>query len=218
MMQNIDRLIARIDELNNPTVVGLDPTLEMIPPDLKEAAFKQYGDSLKAVSEMFVRFNKAIIDSVADIVPAVKPQIAMYEKYGIEGLSAYVQTTAYAAAKGLYVIGDIKRGDIASTAAAYAAHLSGAEIGGAHVDCWHEDAVTVNPYLGSDGVDPFVKACETTGKAIFILVKTSNPSSGELQDLHVAPACADSVAHDAVANGADRAVAHDAVANGADRA
>jgi orotidine-5'-phosphate decarboxylase len=185
MRHNIDRLIERIDELDNPTVVGLDPTLNMMPDALKEAMFAAHGVTPKAVGEMFLSFNKAVIDGVFDLVPAVKPQIAMYEQYGLDGLAAYVGTTGYAASKGLYVIGDAKRGDVASTASAYAARLTGVRLGDKRFDLWREDATTVNPYLGSDGVEPFVSACSETGKAIFVLVKTSNPGSSELQDLVV---------------------------------
>ena len=180
----IQRLVNRIAEMNNPTVVGLDPTLALIPDEMKGKYFEQYGKTTKAVAEMFISFNKEIIDAVKDIVPAVKPQIAMYENYGIDGLSAYIETCKYASDAGLIVIGDIKRGDISSTATAYAAHLSGAEIEGKRINLWHEDFITVNPYLGSDGIIPFTDACKETGKGIFVLVKTSNESSIEIQDLY----------------------------------
>lgn len=178
----IDALIRRIDALKNPTVVGLDPTLEMIPGYLKEEMFAKYGKTPEAVAEMFLAFNTAIMDAVKDIVPAVKPQIAFYERFGIAGLAAYEKTAALAKEKGFIVIGDIKRGDIGSTAAAYAAHIGGTEIEGETFDLWHEDFITVNPYLGVDGIKPFVDACNAADKGIFVLVKTSNPSSGELQD------------------------------------
>ena len=178
----IDVLIRRIDALKNPTVVGLDPTLEMIPGYLKEEMFARYGKTPEAVAEMFLAFNTAIMDAVKDIVPAVKPQIAFYERFGIAGLAAYEKTAALAREKGFIVIGDIKRGDIGSTAAAYAAHIGGTEIEGEKFDLWHEDFITVNPYLGVDGIKPFVDACNAANKGIFVLVKTSNPSSGELQD------------------------------------
>jgi orotidine-5'-phosphate decarboxylase len=179
----IDRLMKAIDERENPAVVGLDPTYEMIPEFIREQMLESYGKTPKAVAEMFVAFNKAIIDSISDIVPAVKPQIAMYEKYGIDGLEAYIETARYAKEKGLIVIGDIKRGDISSTAAAYAGHLAGFEIEGEFYDPWQEDAVTLNPYMGHDGIAPFIKACNERDKGLFILVKTSNPSGGEIQDL-----------------------------------
>lgn len=181
----IDTLIRRIDALNNPTVVGLDPTLEMIPGFLKEEMFSKYGKTPEAVAEMFLAFNTAIMEAVKDIVPAVKPQIAFYERFGIAGLAAYEKTAALAKKLGFIVIGDIKRGDIGSTAAAYAAHIGGTEIEGETFDLWHEDFITVNPYLGVDGIKPFVDACNEKDKGIFVLVKTSNPSSKELQDILV---------------------------------
>jgi orotidine-5'-phosphate decarboxylase len=182
----MDKLIERIDALNSPVVVGLDPTLEMIPESLQAEMFEKFGKTPAAVAEMFLAFNREIIDSVSDIVPAVKPQIAMYEKYGLDGVAAYIKTAEYASSKGLFVIGDIKRGDISSTAEAYAAHLAGTTIGGVYYDLWHEDAITVNPYLGTDGIAPFVATAKEADKSIFVLVKTSNLSSSELQDLIVA--------------------------------
>ncbi|OON93229.1 MAG: orotidine 5'-phosphate decarboxylase, partial [Epulopiscium sp. Nele67-Bin001] len=131
----------------------------------------------------FFTFNKMIIDEIYDLIPAVKPQIAMYEKYGLEGLRAYFETTQYCKSKGLIIIGDVKRGDIASTAAAYAGHIAGVDIEGEYFDLWNEDAITVNPYLGYDGIEPFLGACKQFDKGLFILVKTSNPSSCEIQDL-----------------------------------
>jgi orotidine-5'-phosphate decarboxylase len=179
----IDRLMDKIDKMGNPTVIGLDPAYDMMPQAIREEMLERYGKTAKAAAEMFLRFNQEIIDQVYDLVPAVKPQIAMYEQYGIEGLTAYMETVAYAKGKGLMVIGDIKRGDIASTAAAYAAHLSGAVVEGTRLDLWNEDAVTLNPYLGFDGIEPFIGPCNTYDKGIFVLVKTSNPSGKELQDL-----------------------------------
>lgn len=179
----IDRLIEKIEIFGNPTVVGLDPTLEMIPDFIKGEMFEKYGKTPRAVAQMFVKFNKEIIDGIRDIAPAVKPQIAMYEKYGLEGIGAYLETIEYARSQSLLVIGDIKRGDILSTAAAYASHIEGTEIEGKFFDLWKEDAITVNPYLGFDGIEPFINACNKKDKSIFVLVKTSNPSSGELQDL-----------------------------------
>lgn len=179
----IDRLINQIEQMANPTVVGLDPTYEMIPKAIREEMLEKYGKTPKAVSEMFLSFNKAIINQICDLVPAVKPQIAMYEQYGIEGLKAYTETIAYAKEKGLFIIGDIKRGDIASTAAAYAAHLNGVQIEGTRFDLWNEDAVTLNPYMGFDAIKPFISPCNEYDKGIFLLVKTSNPSGKEIQDL-----------------------------------
>ena len=180
----IDQLLDKIEEMQNPTVVGLDPTYQMIPSFLRMQMLDVYGKTPRAVAEMFIHFNKEIIDHVYDLVPAVKPQIAMYEQYGLAGIGAYLETIDYAKKKGLLVIGDIKRGDISSTAAAYASHIGGTEIEGEYFDLWQEDAVTVNPYLGFDGIEPFVDICNEKNKAIFVLVKTSNLSSGELQDLH----------------------------------
>jgi len=178
-------LLERIDALRNPTVVGLDPTLEMIPAYLREEKFAELGKTPEAVAEMFLAFNEGIMKAVQGIVPAVKPQIAFYERYGLAGLAAYEKTCAMAQKMGFVVIGDIKRGDIGSTAAAYAAHIGGTEIGGERFDLWHEDYVTVNPYLGVDGIKPFVDECNRHNKGIFVLVKTSNPSSSQLQDLLV---------------------------------
>lgn len=178
----IDQLIKEIEETENPTVVGLDPALSMIPAYLRDDMFDCFGRTPKAVGQMFLTFNKAIIDQIYDLVPAVKPQIAMYEKYGLEGIDAYLKTIEYAREKGLIVIGDIKRGDISSTAAAYAAHIGGVDIDGEIHDPWKEDFITVNPYFGIDGIEPFIEPCVQQDKGIFILVKTSNPGSGELQD------------------------------------
>ena len=181
----IDVLLERIDALRNPTVVGLDPTLEMIPAYLREEKFAELGKTPEAVAEMFLAFNEGIMKAVQGIVPAVKPQVAFYERYGLAGLAAYEKTCAMAQKMGFVVIGDIKRGDIGSTAAAYAAHIGGTEIEGERFDLWHEDYVTVNPYLGVDGIKPFVDECNKNNKGIFVLVKTSNPSSSQLQDLIV---------------------------------
>ena len=179
----IDRLMDKIEQMANPTVVGLDPTYGMIPKTIKDEMLETYGRTSEAAGKMFLKFNKEIIDHIYDLVPAVKPQIAMYEQYGIEGLKAYLDTINYAKEKGLIVIGDIKRGDISSTADAYAAHLSGVEIEGTRFDLWKEDAVTLNPYMGFDGIKPFIQPCNEYDKGIFILVKTSNPSGKEIQDL-----------------------------------
>ena len=176
----IDRLIKKIEALGAPIVVGLDPTPEMIPERLCQ------GDSLEAISAAMFEFNREIIDAVYDLVPAVKPQIAMYERFGIDGLKAYTDTAAYAQSRGLLVIGDIKRGDISSTAQAYAAHIGGTEAGGQRLYPWPEDAVTLNPYLGGDSVTPFLEVCAEQDRGVFLLVKTSNPGSADLQDLPLA--------------------------------
>ena len=173
----VDRLLEKIDEKKNPCVVGLDPVLERIPKHLIN------GDSFEDVAEAFRKFNFAIIDAVCDLVPAVKPQIAFYEKYGSEGVKAFKDTVDYAKSKGLIVIEDGKRNDIGSTAQAYAdGHLGSVKTQASDKPSFDLDFLTVNPYLGSDGINPFFEVCKEHGKGIFILVKTSNPSSGEFQD------------------------------------
>ena len=182
----ISKLISKIKEKNAPVVVGLDPQLSFIPKHLLEAALKETDDKLEAVSSAILAYNKGLIDAVYDIVPAVKPQIAMYEQFGVAGVKAYKETVDYAKEKGLVVIGDIKRGDIGSTSAAYAiGHIGSVEIDGQTIYPFDEDIVTVNPYLGSDGVLPFVEVCNSCDRGIFVLVKTSNPSSGEFQDKEI---------------------------------
>ena len=179
----VSNLIEKIREKQAPIVAGLDPTPEMIPPQLLEVSRKEFGNTPEALADSFLRFNKEIIDHIADLVPAVKPQIAMYERLGITGLEAYRETITYAKEKGLIVVGDVKRGDIGSTSAAYAdAHIGKVSIEGEDFYPFDEDFATVNPYLGSDGVEPFVKICREEDRGIFVLVKTSNPSSGEFQD------------------------------------
>ncbi|MBR2527171.1 MAG: orotidine-5'-phosphate decarboxylase [Blautia sp.] len=179
----IDKLIAGIRQKKAPVVVGLDPALAMIPPYILEHAFREFGQTLEGVGEAIFVFNKGIIDAVCDLIPAVKPQIAMYEQFGLPGMAAYKRTIDYAHEKDLVVIGDIKRGDIGSTSEAYArGHLGKVRIGDAVFAPFDEDIATVNPYLGTDGVEPFVKLCREEKKGIFVLVKTSNPSSGEFQD------------------------------------
>lgn len=179
----ISRLIEKIRETGAPICVGLDPMLSYIPAPLKEKAFAEKGETLSGAAEAVWQFNKAIVDACWDLVPSVKPQIAMYEQFGIPGLSVYEKTVRYCKEKGLIVIGDAKRGDIGSTSAAYAAaHLGTVEVGKAELAAFDSDMVTVNPYLGTDGVKPFVEACSRFDKGIFVLVKTSNPSSGEFQD------------------------------------
>ena len=181
----IDRLIKGIQETGNPTVVGLDPTYSMIPSYLSEEMIEKYGKTPKAVAKMFLEFNKQIIDNIHDLIPAVKPQIAMYENYGLAGLKTYIKTIEYAKSKGLVVIGDIKRGDIASTAAAYSGHIGITDIEGEKFDIWGSDAVTLNPYMGYDAIEPFISNCNEHDKGLFVLVKTSNPHGGEIQDLIV---------------------------------
>ena len=179
----INKLVSKIKKQNAPVVVGLDPMMKFVPKHLQDAAFEQYGETLEGAAEAIWQFNKAIIDNIYDIVPAVKPQIAMYEQFGIEGLKAFKKTVDYCHEKDMVVIGDVKRGDIGSTSEAYAvAHLGKVTVGSKKIAAFDEDFATVNPYLGSDGINPFTKVCKEEKKGIFILVKTSNPSSGEFQD------------------------------------
>ena len=179
----INQLIKNIRKTNAPIVVGLDPMLNYIPEHVQEKAFKEYGETLEGAAEAIWQFNKEIVDKTHDLIPAVKPQIAMYEQFGIPGLMAFKKTVDYCKEKGLVVIGDIKRGDIGSTSAAYATgHIGRVQVGSKSYVPFDEDFVTVNPYLGSDGVNPFIDICKEEKKGLFILVKTSNPSSGEFQD------------------------------------
>ena len=179
----IDVLIEKIQKTGAPIVVGLDPMLKFIPGQILEAAYGQYGETLKGAAEAVWRYNQGIVDAICDLVPAVKPQIAMYEQFGVEGLIAFQKTVNYCREKGLVVIGDIKRGDIGSTSEAYAAaHLGKVKVGSRQYAAFDEDFATVNPYMGSDGVTPFLNVCRAENKGIFVLVKTSNPSSGEFQD------------------------------------
>ena len=181
----IDVLIDKIKEKNNPTVVGLDPKIEYVPGFIKEKSYSEFGKNLKGASDAILNFNKKIIDAVYDIVPAVKPQLAYYEMYGVNGVAAFDETVRYAKGKGLLVIADGKRNDIGTTAEAY----SKAFLGNTQIDeeifqpAFDVDALTVNPYLGVDGIKPFVDDCIKYGKGIFVLVKTSNKSSGQLQDI-----------------------------------
>lgn len=179
----INQLVSKIKQLNAPIVVGLDPMLKYIPKHIQDAAFAEYGETLEGAGEAIWQYNKGIVDAIYDLVPAVKPQIAMYEQFGIPGLVAFQKTVKYCKEKGLVVIGDIKRGDIGSTSEAYAVgHLGKVAVGSKEYYGFDEDFATVNPYLGSDGVKPFIRVCKEEKKGIFVLVKTSNPSSGEFQD------------------------------------
>lgn len=185
----INRLVAQIKKTGAPIVVGLDPMMKFIPEHIKEKAFAEFGETLEGAAEAIWQYNKAIVDAIYELVPAVKPQIAMYEQFGLPGLSAFYKTVQYCKEKGLVVIGDIKRGDIGSTSEAYAVgHLGKVQVGSRSYYGFDEDFVTVNPYLGSDGVNPFIKICKEEKKGIFVLVKTSNPSSGEFQDRQIADA------------------------------
>ena len=179
----INKLINKIQKTKAPIVVGLDPMLSYVPEHIQKKAFAEYGETLEGAAEAIWQFNKEIVDKTYDLIPAVKPQIAMYEQFGIEGLKAYNKTVDYCKSKDLVVIGDIKRGDIGSTSAAYAVgHLGKVQVGSKTYAGFDEDFATVNPYLGSDGVKPFIDVCKQENKGLFILVKTSNPSSGEFQD------------------------------------
>ena len=179
-MNAIDRLIDKIKQTNNPTVMGLDPRFDMLP----KCVTDKYDKTLEGVSKAILEYNKALIDETCDIIPAVKPQIAFYEMFGIPGLEAFKETCKYAKEKGMIVIADIKRGDIGSTAQGYSnAFLGKTKIGDHEESIFDVDFITVNPYMGTDCVKPFIEDCKKYDKGIFILVKTSNPSSGELQDL-----------------------------------
>ena len=179
----INKLTSKIRKTNAPIVVGLDPMLNYVPEHIQKKAYAEYGETLAGAAEAIWQFNKAIIDTTYDLIPAVKPQIAMYEQFGVEGVMAYKKTVDYAKSKDLVIIGDVKRGDIGSTSAAYAVgHLGKVQVGSNTYAGFDEDFATVNPYLGSDGINPFIDVCKEHNKGIFVLVKTSNPSSGEFQD------------------------------------
>lgn len=179
----IRQLIEKIQKTKAPICVGLDPMLSYVPEHIQAAAFEQYGETLEGAAEAIWQFNKEIVDHTFDLIPAVKPQIAMYEQFGIEGLKVYKRTVDYCKEKGLVVIGDAKRGDIGSTSAAYATgHIGSVQVGSKTYSGFDTDFLTVNPYLGTDGVKPFVDVCNSYDRGLFVLVKTSNPSSGEFQD------------------------------------
>ena len=182
-----DRLITKIAQTQNPTVAGLDPKLAYIPSYIKEECFAKYGKTLEGAAAALLEFNKGLIDALCDIVPAVKPQAAYYEMYGWQGVKALYDTIAYAQEKGMFVITDGKRNDIGATMEAYAtAHLGEVEVEGERFAPFGADALTVNGYLGTDGIKPLLKVCSEKDAGIFVLVKTSNPSSGELQDRELA--------------------------------
>ncbi|MBQ2835745.1 MAG: orotidine-5'-phosphate decarboxylase [Clostridia bacterium] len=180
MINQIDRLIEKIKQTKNPTVMGLDPRYEMLP----KCVIEKYPQTLEGAAQAIIEYNKALIDATYDIIPAVKPQIAFYEMFGIPGMQAFKETCEYAKEKGMIVIADIKRGDIGSTAQGYSnAYLGKTKIGDIEQSIFDVDFITVNPYMGTDCVKPFIDDCKKYNKGLFILVKTSNPSSGELQDL-----------------------------------
>lgn len=180
---SFDRLIARIIETGNPTVVGLDPKLDYVPEFIRKRSFEEKGSDLKGAANAIWKFNKAIIDAVCDIVPAVKPQAAYYEMYGWQGVKTLHKTIEYAQKKGMFVIVDGKRNDIGATMEAYSkAYLGKTEVDSFQLEGFGADALTVNGYLGTDGITPLTDLCKKNDKGIFVLVKTSNKSSGELQD------------------------------------
>ena len=179
----IEKLVEKIKKLEAPIVVGLDPTLNFVPKFILDKTINEKGETLDAAADAIFEFNKKIVDEIYDLIPAVKPQIAMYEQFGIPGLMAFKKTLDYCHDKGLLVIGDAKRGDIGSTSTAYAiGHIGKVKVGGTEIAPFDEDFLTINPYMGSDSVVPFVEECKKYDKGLFILVKTSNPSSGEFQD------------------------------------
>lgn len=179
----INELIDRIKKTNAPIVVGLDPMMKFVPEYIRREAFAQYGETLEGAAEAVWQYNRGLVDAICDLIPAVKPQAAMYEQFGVPGMAVFKRTVDYCREKGLVVIGDVKRGDIGSTSEAYAVgHLGRVQVGTKSYAAFDEDFATVNPYLGSDGVRPFLKVCKEEKKGIFLLVKTSNPSSGEFQD------------------------------------
>ncbi len=180
---SMDRLIEKIIETKNPTVVGLDPKLEFVPEFIKAKAFEKHGKNLKGAAKAILQYNKGLINALCEVVPAIKPQCAYYEMYGYHGMKTLARTIEYAKAKGMFVITDGKRNDIGPTMEAYAtAHLGSTDIAGESIPAFYADALTVNGYLGSDGIKPLLDICNKEDKGIFVLVKTSNKSSGELQD------------------------------------
>ena len=179
----VSKLIEKIQKTKAPICVGLDPMLSYIPEHVTKKAFAEFGETLEGAAEAIWQFNKEIVDATCDLIPSVKPQIAMYEQFGLPGLAAYDKTVKYCQEKGLIVIGDVKRGDIGSTSAAYATgHLGTVQVGSQTLSGFNTEYITVNPYLGTDGVKPFVDVCNQCDRGIFVLVKTSNPSSGEFED------------------------------------
>ena len=183
---SFDTLIKKIEETQNPTVVGLDPKLDFVPNYIKEKNFKKYGKTLRGASHAIFEFNRGIIDSICDVVPAIKPQSAYYEMYGFDGVKALYKTIEYAKEKGMYVIVDGKRNDIGATMEAYTnAYLGTTMVEDVEFEAFGADALTVNGYLGTDGIAPLIEACNKYDKGIYVLVKTSNKSSGELQDKNI---------------------------------
>lgn len=179
----VNRLIQKIQKTKAPICVGLDPMLGYIPKHILRKSYKEFGETLEGAADALWNFNKEIVDHTWDLIPSVKPQIAMYEQFGIEGLKVYARTLEYCQKKGLIVIGDVKRGDIGSTSTAYATgHIGRIKVGSNICTGFNTEFITVNPYLGTDGIKPFVDVCKEEDRGLFVLVKTSNPSSGEFQD------------------------------------
>lgn len=179
----INKLVKKIQQTKAPVVVGLDPMLSYVPEHILKKSYGEFGETLAGAADAIWQFNKEIVDKTWDLIPAVKPQIAMYEQFGVEGLKAFEKTVSYCQEKDLVVIGDIKRGDIGSTSGAYAVgHVGRVKVGSREYTPFHEDFVTLNPYMGIDSVKPFLDVCKEEKKGVFVLVKTSNPSSGDFQD------------------------------------
>jgi orotidine-5'-phosphate decarboxylase len=177
-----DRLVQQIKNKRSHVIVGLDPNYSDLPKCVRKGSVTTLRKVGKAISE----FNRVLIDAIFDLVPAVKPQIAFYERYGIEGIKAFIETVGYAKERGLIVVEDAKKNDIGSTATAYSeGHIGKVTVNGHSFPVFDVDAITVNPYLGTDSMLPFLREAKDNGKAIFVLVKTSNPSSTDLQDLEV---------------------------------
>ena len=181
---SFDKLQEAIIAKKNPTVAGLDPKPEYVPAHILKACYAQYGETLQGAAEAIYQFNCGLMDALCDIVPAVKPQSAYYERLGWRGMEVMERTIRYAHEKGLYVIADIKRGDIGSTAEAYSdGWLGTTKVGEQECPVFEADCVTLNGYMGADSVNPFLNTCKAKDKSVFILVKTSNPGSGELQNV-----------------------------------
>lgn len=181
-----DVLIEKIKQTENPSVIGFDPRLSYVPEFIKNESFSKFEETLKGAANALYKWGTMLIDELYDIIPAIKPQVAMYEMFGSEGIDAFIKTVEYAKSKGLIVIGDIKRSDIGSTAESYSeGHVGCVSVGSKSYSVYKEDMITINPYLGVDTIEPFLNDCVKYEKGMFILVKTSNPNSGQLQDLLV---------------------------------
>lgn len=181
---SFDVLQDKIKAMKNPTVAGLDPKPEYVPPHILKECYETYGENLEGAAEAIYRFNCGLMDALCDIVPSVKPQSAYYERLGWRGMEVLERTIRYAHGKGFFVIADVKRGDIGSTAEAYSdGWLGRTKVGSQLHPVFNADCVTLNGYMGSDSINPFLETCKAEDKCVFVLVKTSNPGSGELQDM-----------------------------------